>query len=96
MKYFEYGVRSYETINFIGKFGEDSNKSWEHVVDGLTRLGIQGWEIYNTFEKNNVIHFLFRKEISKEDAENIFMIKDEDTYPLGFVDHIRPRFKKVD
>lgn len=94
MKYFEYGVRSYESIGFVGKFGEDSNRIWCGVMDALTRLGIQGWEIYNILEKNNVVHFLLRKEISAEDAQKKYFEKEEDNYPLGFVDHIKREYHK--
>lgn len=89
MKYFEYGVRTHQSENFIGKFGDKSNKSWEGIIDGLSRLGIQGWEIYQVIEKKNIVHFLLRKEISKEEAKKIHIINDADNYPLGIIDHIK-------
>ncbi|MEK7628592.1 MAG: hypothetical protein AAB421_04235 [Patescibacteria group bacterium] len=90
MKYFEYGVRTHESERFVGKFGSDPNKMWEGIIDGLSRLGIQGWEIYQVIEKHGVTHFLLQREISKEEAQNMHMKKDEDTYPLGIVDHANP------
>ncbi len=87
MKYYEYGVRSYESKNIIGRFGEDVNKNWKHLMDRHSRLGLLGWENYQILEKNDVTHFFFRKEISKDQAEKTYSQKDIDTYPLGFVDH---------
>ncbi|MBM3206113.1 MAG: hypothetical protein FJZ43_00620 [Candidatus Staskawiczbacteria bacterium] len=89
MKYFEYGVRTHESKGFIGQFGEKPNKQWEMVMDALTRLGIQGWEVYQVVNKNDVVHFFLKREISQTDAERIYGTKDEETYPLGFVDHIK-------
>lgn len=90
MKYFEYGVRTHQSVDFVGKFGEDSNKHWRGIIDALSRFGVQGWEVYQVIEKNDVTHFLLRREISKEDALTKRM---SDTYPLGFVDHIKPPSK---
>ena len=89
MKYYEYGVRTYESVNFLGKFGDKPNEFWRKINDDISRLGIQGWEVYQVIEKNNITHFLLRKEIVEKEAKNMYMAKEEDTYPLGFVDHIR-------
>ncbi len=88
MKYFEYGVRSYESVRFVGKFGDEPNKVWRKINDDISRLGIRGWEVYQVIEKNDVTHFLLRKEITENEAQDKYMKKEEDTYPLGFVDHV--------
>lgn len=94
MKFYEYGVRSSESTGFLGQFGEAPNKQWKGLMDEFSRLGAHGWENYNIIEKNNVIHFFFRREISKEESRNIYM-SNADTYPLGFVDHQNLPIKDV-
>lgn len=88
MKYYEYGVRTSESGGFVGKFGEKSNTNWEHVMNDLSMLGTTGWEVYHVIEKNNVIHFLLRREIPSDVAEEKYMSKGEKM--LGFVDHVGP------
>lgn len=87
MKHFEYGIRTYESVKFVGRFGEEANKHRSHVMDALSRLGAQGWEIYQVVPKDDVIHFLIKKEITQAEALEKKMSKDEDTYPIGLVDH---------
>lgn len=89
MKYYEYGVRTLESKGAVGGFGDESNKWWEGVTDSLTRLGIEGWEIYQVIEKNDVTHFLMRREITQDEARKIHVEEGiGGKYSrLGFVDH---------
>lgn len=89
MKYFEYGIRTLESAISVGKFGDESNKWWVGAMDGLTRLGIEGWEVYQILEKNNVTHFFLRREISQDHAQRINEEEGagERFSRLGFVDH---------
>jgi hypothetical protein len=86
MKYFQYGVRSLSVDVFSQVFneGKDARVS---VMDEITRLGIQGWENYSVIKTGEVLNFFFRKEVPEEKAREIYMDKETETYPLGFVDH---------
>lgn len=88
MKYYEYGVRTSESGGFVGQFGEQSNRVWGSMVDELTELGLIGWEIYHVIEKNDVIHFLLRRELSSESAKQKYIGELKTRH--GFVDHTKP------
>jgi len=93
MKYFEYGVRTIPSEGHIGQFGDEANREFSGVMYDLGMLGCKGWEVFQIIEKNDFVHYFFKREITKEQAE-AYQAEQFDTddtgafaSTIGFVDH---------